>query len=275
MRRVLLIGGGVIVAIVIAVAYTLYSSLDSIIAEAIEKYGSRYTGTAVHVDGVHLDLVSGKGQITGFSVANPAGFDTPKAIEAETVTLAVDIGSITGNPIVIKEIVIDKPRVTYEVGANGNNIDALIGNVEHNTASDEGKSAGKDGTEDGDERKLIIENLYVKGGEASVSATGLGGKTMDVDLDNIHLRNIGKGEGGVSQEQVAAIIAASLFKWVAVAIKGVDLQDIMKVIGDNVGGSPMRAKEAGELIGREAEGAGKIIEREAGEAGEKLKKLFK
>jgi len=271
MKRVLLIGGGVVVAIVIAVAYVLYSSLDSIIAAEIKKYGSQYTGTDVHVDGVHLDLTSGKGEITGFSVANPAGFDTPKAIEAGTITLAIDIDSITDNPIVIKEIVIDKPRVTYEVGADGNNIDALIRNVERNTASYEGKG----GAEDSTGRKLIIENLYVKGGEVSVSATGLGGKTMTAHLDDIHLRNIGKGEGGVSQEQVAAIIAASLFKWVAVAIKGVDLQDIMKVIGDNVGGAPMRAKEAGALIGKEAEGAGKIIEREAGEAGEKLKKLFK
>lgn len=273
MKRVLLIGGGVVVAIVIAVAYVLYSSLDSIIAAEIEKYGSQYTGTAVRVGGVNLDLVSGQGEITGFSVANPAGFETPKAMEVGTITLAVDIGSITGNPIVIKEIVIDKPKVTYEVGADGNNIDALIGNVERNTASDEVK--GKGGAEDGGGRKLIIENLYVRGGEASVSATGFGGRTMTAHLDDIHLRDIGQGEGGVSQEQVAAIIAASLFKWVAVAIKGVDLQDIMKVIGDNVGGGPMKAMEAGKMIGKEAEGAGKLIEREAGEAGDKLKKLFK
>jgi hypothetical protein len=274
MKRVLLVGGGVIIVLVITVAYVLYSSLDSIIADAIEKYGSRYTGTAVAVDGVHLDLTSGKGDISGFSVANPAGFETPKAIRVGAITLAVDVGSVTSNPIIVKEIVIDKPKVTYEVGTHGNNIDALIRNVERNTASDEGKSAGEGGAEDDGGRKLIIENLYVRGGKVSVSATMLEGRTMTADLDNIHLRNIGGGEGGVSPEQVAAILAASLFKWVAVAIKGVDLQDIMKVIGDNVGGAPMRAKEAGELIGKEVEGAGKLIERGAGEAGKKLKKLF-
>ena len=64
MKRVLIIGGVVIVAIIIAVAYFLYSSLDSIVAAAIEKYGSQYTGTQVRVDGVDLDLTSGKGAIT-------------------------------------------------------------------------------------------------------------------------------------------------------------------------------------------------------------------
>lgn len=274
MKRFLLIGGGVMVAIVIAVVYTLYSSLDSIIAAEIEKYGSQITGTAVRVGGVNLDLISGKGEITGFSVANPAGFDTPKAMEVGKIALAVDMGSITASPVVIKEVDIDKPRVTYEIGAHGNNIDALTRHVEAETGSDGDGTAG-DGTADGEGRKLLIENLYVRGGELSVSATGLKGKTMNVNLDNIHLRNIGKGEGGASAEQVAGIIAASLFKWLGVAIKVVDLQDLMAVIGGNVGGVPMRAKEAGELIGKEAEGAGKLIEREAGEAGEKLKKLFK
>ncbi len=273
MKRVLLIGGGVIVAILIAVAYILYSSLDSIIAAGIEKYGSQYTGTAVRVGGVDLDPVSGKGEITGFSVANPAGFETPTAIDVGTIALAVDIGSVTADPIVIKEIVIDKPRVTYEIGADGNNIDALVRNVEAETGSGEGKG-GTGGQEDTG-RKLIIEDLYVKGGVVSVSATGLEGKTMNANLDNIHLRNIGKGEGGVSQEQVAAIIAATLFKWVGVAIEGVNLEDIMKVIGDNVGGGPMRAKEAGRAIGKEAEGAGKAIEKGVGEATDKLKSLFK
>lgn len=275
MKRGLFIAGGVVVVIVVAVAYFLYASLDSIIADAIEEYGSRYTGTAVDVDRVQLDLTSGKGEISGFSVANPTGFATPRAIEVGTITLAVDVATITSNPIVIKEIVIDKPRVTYEVGADGNNIDALIKNVEHNTASDEGTSADTGGAEGDSGRKLIIQNLYVRGGEVSVSATVLEGRTMTADLDDIHLRNIGEGEGGVTEERVAAILAASLFKWVAVAIKGVDLHDIMKVIGDNVGGTPMRAKEAGELIGKEAEGAGKVLERGAEEAGEELKKLFK
>ena len=259
MKRILLIGGLVVVAIVIAVAYTLYSSLDSIIEAAIEKYGSQYTGTEVAVDGVSLDLTSGKGEITGFSVANPAGFETPKAIEVGKIALAVDIGSVTGDPIVIKEILIDKPKVTYELGADGNNIDSIAGHVESEAGSGQGKAGEKSGDKGGTEGdggpKLVIDDLYVKGGEVGVSATALKGKTMTANLDDIHLQNIGKGEGGASAGQVAKIIAASLVKWVAVAIEGVDLGDLMKVIGDNVGGTPMKAKELGTTIEKEAEGA--------------------
>jgi hypothetical protein len=62
---------------------------------------------------------------------------------------------------------------------------------------------------------------------------------------------------------------------VGAAIKTVNLDDLMKVIGDNVGGTPMKVKEAGEAIGKKAGEAGEAIEKDAGEAGDKLKKLFK
>lgn len=274
-KRVVFIGGGIIVVVVIAVVYILYSSLDSIVAAEIEKYGSQYTGTPVRVEGVNLDLVSGQGKISGFSVANPAGFATPHAIKANSIAVAVDVGTVTDNPVVIRDIVIEKPKVTYEIGDDGNNIDAIAKHVEAEVGSDDGAAAGSSGGDDDGGPKLIVENLYVKGGELGISATVLEGRTMTMHLENIHLRDIGSGDGGASAEQVAGIIAASLFRWLGVAIKGVDVDDIMKVIGDNVGGTPMKVKEAGELIGKEAEGAGKVIEKEAGEAEDQLKKLFK
>ncbi len=274
MKRVLLICGGVIVVIVIAVTYVLYSSLDTIVAAQIENYGSRYTGTAVKVDTVSLDLVSGTGDITGFAVSNPAGFDAPTVMDVGEITLAVDVGSVTSDPVVIKEIVIDKPKVTYEIGPDGNNIDALTRHVEAEISKTSAGDGGT-GTGDGSERKLLIENLYVRSGELRVGTTLLKGKNMTVDLENIHLRNIGKGEGGATEEQVAGLIAASLFRWLGVAIKGVDVEDIMKVIGDNVGGGPSKILEAGKEIERGAKGTGEILEKEAGETADKLKKLFK
>ena len=253
MKRALIIGGVVIVVIVIGIAYTLYSSLDSIIEAAIEKYGSQYTGTEVLVDGVDLDLTSGKGAINGFSVANPAGFETARAIEVGRIAVAVDIGSVTGDPIVIKEIRIDKPNVTYEIGPGGNNIDAIAQNVQSQTGSGEGKAADKGSAgadEGGGGPKLIIEDFYVNGGEVGVSATALKGKTMSAGLGDVHLENIGKDEGGASPAQVAEIIAASLVKMVGVAIEAVDMDAIMKVIGENTAGVPMKAKELGETVAR-------------------------
>jgi hypothetical protein len=275
MKKFLLIGGLVVVVVVIGVAYVLYTSLDSIIEAAIEKYGSEYTGTTVSVDGVDLDLTSGKGAINGFTIGNPPGFETANAIDVGRIALAVDIGTITGNPIVIKEIVVDKPKVTYEIGPDGNNIDTIAEHVQSKTGSGGGGSQDKAAADSGGGTKLVIDDLYVNGGEVGVSATALKGKTLSANLDTIHLEDIGKDGGGASPGQVVGIITASLVKWVGVAIKTVNMDDIMKVIGDNTEGLPMKAKEAGEAVGEKAGKAGEAIGKEAEEGVDKLKKLIK
>jgi hypothetical protein len=62
---------------------------------------------------------SGQGTLRGLSVGNPKGFKTPTAFELDEISLTLDIGSITSDPIVIKEIVVSAPRVTYELGPRG------------------------------------------------------------------------------------------------------------------------------------------------------------
>jgi hypothetical protein len=47
---------------------------------------------------------SGQGTLRGLSVGNPKGFKTPTAFELDEISLTLDIGRITSDPIVIKEI---------------------------------------------------------------------------------------------------------------------------------------------------------------------------
>ena len=71
-----------------------------------------------------VSATSGQGALRGLSVGNPKRFKTPTAFELDEISLTLDIGSITSDPIVIKEIVVSAPRVTYELGPQGSNIDA-------------------------------------------------------------------------------------------------------------------------------------------------------
>ena len=68
---------GIVAVVVIAAVIYVWSSLDSIVAAAIEKYGSQATQTSVSVSGVKLELTQGRAAISGLTVANPSGFSTP------------------------------------------------------------------------------------------------------------------------------------------------------------------------------------------------------
>lgn len=84
--------------------------------------------------------------------------------------------------MVIKEIVIAGPEITYEVGANGSNIDGIKQNVDSYSTLSKSDPYEKKEAEPSDkkQKKLIIEKLIVRDGKINVSASFLNGKSMSV-----------------------------------------------------------------------------------------------
>lgn len=272
MKRGILIGGGVVVVVIAVVAYYLYSSLDTLIQAAVEKYGSEITQAEVTLDGVELDLASGKGALRGLTVGNPEGFETPSAFELGAISIELDIGTIASDTIVIKKIVIDQPGVTYELSGDGNNIDAIRNNVDAYMAK-HGLAKGGDAEKEQDEGpKLIIENLYVRGGTVSVSATILKGKSMTAPLPDIHLKDIGKEEGGASPGEVVERVMTSLGDGAAKAVGGLGVGKTLDSLKQSLGGV---TEGVGKSVGEATKSVGEQIGSGAKKVGEKLKGLLK
>jgi hypothetical protein len=216
--RKILIGAGVLVTLIVGAAVFLFSSLDTIVKKVIEDVGTQVAGVKVSVGGVKISLAEGKGSISGLTVANPPGFSSDPAIRFGEISLALDTGSLTKNPVVVKDIAVASPFVGYEMGAGGSNIDAIQKNVKAFAARQGGggakaepaKSAGKD-----EEKKLVIERLAITGGQVKLAAGGVPGAEGTAKLGDIVLTNIGKDGGGASAAQVAqkvmdALVAGAL-----------------------------------------------------------------
>ena len=92
MKKILIVLAGLIVVGVIVI-YLLVGNLDKILKGAIEGAGSELLGVPVTVASVELDLKSGAGQITGISVANPAGYPVGVVIRG-------GLGGASGLPVV-------------------------------------------------------------------------------------------------------------------------------------------------------------------------------
>jgi hypothetical protein len=234
----------------------------------VETYSSEIIQAEVKLDGVELDPGSGRGELRGLTVGNPQGFKTPSAFKLGMVSLHVDIGSLTGDTIVIKEIIIDKPEVTYELGAGGSNIDAIRKNVEAYMGGGGGTGKKED---KGEGPKLIIENFYVRGGIVNVSATILAGKTLSVALPDIHLKDIGKEDDGATPGQVAEKILAAIGDGASSAVASIGVGKTLDSLKQVLGGS---AEGAGAAISKATEGVRGAIGESAGEIGKKLKGIF-
>ncbi len=285
MKRGLAIGGGIVVVLILVVGtggYFLLSNLGSLVVAAVERYGSEVTQTQVSLANAEVDITSGEGALSGLKVGNPSGFQTDSAISLGEIAVKLDTGSVTEKTIVVTEIAVTQPEVTYEVGTTGSNIDAIRQNVEAfaaaqgggGGASGGGDQPAADGADGGAERKLVIDDLYIRGGTVKVSATFLEGETLSAVLPEIHLTDIGKDTGGATPQQVVERIVAALGDETGKVIAGMNLDALrqgaegaVNAITEGAGGAVGAAGEAGGA-------AGEALQEGAKDAEGTIKKLL-
>jgi hypothetical protein len=141
-----------------------------------------------------------------------------------------DIATLTGNVITVKKIGVKAPNIIYEKGDSMTNFDAIQKNIADylGPAKKEKDAGGK---------KLIVEDLGVTGARAEASAAFMGGKTVDVPLPDIALRNLGKSKGGVTPGELGQEIAGAVK---ARLTSAVSFDNLMKSMGgalDKAGGA--------------------------------------
>lgn len=236
MRKVALIGGGAVaalVAIAVVLAVFVFSSLDSLVKKAIETVGTQVAGVPVGVAEVKIALTEGKASIKGLTVGNPKGFTSPRAFSLGEIAVTIDTSSVTGNPIVIKDISVASPEVTVEMGAQGSNLDAIQRNLAGKGGSAPASSSSS--SSGGEDKKLIIDRLALTGGAVTL-ATPIPGAKTSAKLGDIVLTGIGRKSGGASAAQVAETVLDALVKSSLKAVQGMGVGGLVEGVAGKAGG---------------------------------------
>lgn len=230
--KMLGIGFAGLVGIIIVATIYLWSSLDSLVETAIEKYGSQATRTNVEVAGVKLALTSGEGSIKGLQVANPAGFSHKNIFTLGEIGVAIDPKTVTNDVVVINKILIQAPQVFYEINDKGkSNVDALKSNLQQASSGNTDKAA--DSETSGEQVKLIIRKLIIDKGEIDARIAALGKKEdLSTNLPRIELNDLGKKSGGATPEKVAEEIINVLIKKTGSAVADLGVQKYLGSTAD-------------------------------------------
>ncbi len=243
-----LVGVVVLVIIVAGLLFYVFSSLDSIVAAAIEKYGSKATQTEVRVDSVKLALTEGSGAISGLSVGNPPGFSAPNVFTLGNISTKLNIESLGQDPIIVEDISVGAPLVYFEINDQGqSNLKALQDNM---ASSAPAEPAAKPKPA-GDEVRLIIRRLVVEGGKLEAKVAALPDQDRTATLPRIELRNLGQKQGGATGEEIAREVVDELIKQAVKATAKLGVNKYLdKKIGEVTQGVEDKAKEKlGEGLG--------------------------
>ena len=204
-KRIALVTVSVAILATATGLWWLSRNLDALAKEAIQNYGSAMAQAEVRVGAVQLSPTSGQGSIQNLIVANPQGFKTAHALEVGRIEVDLDIATATHDVIVLHQITIEAPDVFYEKGENLTNFDALMRNI---AAYNPDAAPAKAGNNSG--KKLIVDSLTIRGAKAHASAALLKGKTVDISLPDITLKNIGRAQGGVTPGELGGIVANAI-----------------------------------------------------------------
>lgn len=206
--KVILLVLTVLVIIVAAAIFFLVRNLDSLVASAIEKYGTAAAGTPVQVQTVEIGLKEGRGSVRGLTVANPPEFSDRHIFSLGEITLDLDTESLTSELPEVQEIRIGQPAFLFEVNEKaGTNLDALKKNVRERQRTE--KEAAQ--TERKDEPRLRVRRLTIEGGQGVLDLTAVGGKEVQAKLPPVTLTDIG-GEQGVTPTALGEAVLAALIK---------------------------------------------------------------
>jgi len=233
MFKKIAIGLGVLIVAVAVGVYYLSQNAGKIVETVIETQGSRATQVDVALDAVNIDMLDLKAGLMGLTVANPAGFKTDRAISLGEVSVKI-AKNWSADVIVIDEVMVNAPEVTYEIGASGSNIATIQQNVENfmkvmsgpDKAGSGTESTGNDAAGGQEGPKIIINNFYFKNGKVNVSASLMQGKTLTTPLPDIHLKDIGKDEGGASPAEVVQQLIAAITEKAGGAAGSLDLTQL-------------------------------------------------
>lgn len=269
-----------VVGIAVVLVLTLPLWVGPVVKTAANAIVPTKTGTGFNLGAFALNPYTGKLAVGDVQLYNPEGFGQKKAVTLGSFNVDVDVASLAGDPIVIRELALKDVFVSYVVNAEGESNFSII--QKNATGEDEPKvkGEGEQRQEAKASKKVVIDHLLIQN-----VAVQMGPIPIPQPM-TIELTGIGRKSNGVTMEEAWAQIYAQIlqnFNALGVNIDGLvngldnaELQKAFKAIG--AAGAGVVGDSAGtttDIVGEGAKKAADAVGESTGKAVNALKGLFK
>lgn len=218
------------------------SLLSKGIKAGVEKFGPEMTQTPVRLDQVNLSILSGNGTLSGLYVGNPDGYKSQHSFALGQIDVDIDTRSAFSDVIIINQIYIRKPEISYEKTLLSSNLKELIKNIEDysGTADDRQTSPVQPDpvTADASSKQVLIKQLIIEEGTIFVELMGSG---TTVPLPRIEMNDIGQDGSKKSTAELLDLVLTKVLRSIGSAIANTD-----ELIGKNGKAMLDSAGEQGE-----------------------------
>jgi uncharacterized protein involved in outer membrane biogenesis len=188
-------------ALIVIAGAVVYFNIDRIVKDEVEKQGSASLRLNTTLNSARLSLFGGKVDLHGLAIASPKGFSAPHMLELGDGGAEVAYGELRKEPIHVKSLTFDKPKLVIEQSGGALNFKKAM---ELQPTSPPDKKP----------MKLVIDEIKVQDAHVLIRP-GLPGVANEIDIPvpSMTMKAVGAGKGsnnGAAVKDVAMQIITAL-----------------------------------------------------------------
>jgi uncharacterized protein involved in outer membrane biogenesis len=251
----------VIVVLVVSVVALIHLFGNSALKAGIETAASKTLSVRVSIDDMDFSILGGKVSFQNLVIDNPPGYQHDKLLEVGNARIAVSIGSLLKDTVIIKEIMFDGVNVVIEQKGLSNNLQDIIKALPKSEAEPE------DATET-PAKKLHIDNLEITNVTVKAKLLPVPGKadTVTLKLNPIRMTDLGSDE-----KMDVAKLSSKILLAIATGVAEQGAGKLPKGMTDGMKATLSKATELGKTAAEE----GKKLLEEGKDTGKEIIEGFK
>jgi len=227
MKKTLKIAGWIFVSLMVllvVLGLVLNFYLGEIIQKSAVALGPKYLGVPIEIVKSEVRLSRGLVYFEGIQVGNPDGYSKDPLLKLARLRFELDVSSLfSTGPIIIKDIIVDSPFISYESVKGKTNVDTIqervTGGAKPQKVEEPKTESEKPAKTETPGRKVIIRHFQLVSGQVNYrNSTWTLGKAIPLPLPTITLENIGEQSGGVTALEATSEIFVSIGKGITEAV---------------------------------------------------------
>ncbi len=195
--------GAICIAVALTVAFRQH--LDQWLASSAAEIGGRLLHTKVEVGEVVLHFSEGLAEVKGVRIRNPAGFQTPLALEAATIAVEMNLNDLQATQLNISRITIGGLQMRVEQRGLSTNLVTLLNTLDNYALTPQATDAAHPASH----KRFMVETLTIAPAQVQLLTEHHG--TFNLDLPSSTFQNLGTPSEGLSAEALAKTILETLF----------------------------------------------------------------
>ncbi len=256
---------GIVVVVVIGLAIVWFN-LNGIVRRTVETQASSSLDLKTTLGGAAVSIFGGKVSLIDLKVGSPPGYQAPQMLALGEAGVKVNLSELRGEPVHVKTVSIDRPRVVIEASGTKLNFQALMDRPSQPPPPDKSGEAKEP-------MKLIIDELTVSGAQVALrpGLKGIAGVKDEytLSLPDVVLKNVGTGEGNQNGVAIKEVVVQLFTALAAKAAESDQLPpELKQLLNLNV---EAVAKQMGAEVNKQIGRATKELEKKLpGDVGKKV-----